>query len=115
MYFSRFALASALALPLVYGATGSFSYDPEHEYGPDNWYNLAIDGNVCDGRKNSPIAVETHGCDRFEDYRFVVSCYISFPPLGFWSQFVSFIIFSFLPFLDDRSYLCSMDLAPPIT
>jgi carbonic anhydrase len=76
MYFSRFALASAIALPLVSGATGFFSYDPEHEYGPDNWYNLAIDGNVCDGKKNSPIAVETHGCDRFEDYSFVVSCHI---------------------------------------
>lgn len=54
-------------------SSAAFSYDPTDEYGPANWYKLDIDGNACAGNKNSPIAVETTSCDRYENYRFVVS------------------------------------------
>jgi carbonic anhydrase len=76
MFFSHLALISLLmAAPMgaLAESSAAFSYDPTDEYGPANWYKLDIDGNACAGNKNSPIAVETSSCDRYENYRFVVS------------------------------------------
>jgi carbonic anhydrase len=76
MYISQLALASILAsFPLsASGITSAaFSYDPDADNGPDHWKDLDIGGNQCDGSSNSPIAVETHGCDRYENYKMVVS------------------------------------------
>jgi carbonic anhydrase len=56
------------------GATSAaFSYDPNSEYGPEHWGDLLIDGNQCNGSSNSPVAIESGGCDRYEDYKFSVS------------------------------------------
>ncbi len=76
MYISQLALASILAsFPLsASGITSAaFSYDPDADNGPDHWKDLEIDGNQCGGESNSPIAVETHGCDRYEEYTMSVS------------------------------------------
>jgi carbonic anhydrase len=77
MILSRFTFAYFLSIataPVVHASTAAqFSYDPDSVYGPQNWGNVAVDGNACDGMKNSPIAVETTSCDRFEDYVFAVS------------------------------------------
>lgn len=51
----------------------SFSYDPHAENGPSNWGKLPIDDNQCDGTSNSPIAIQTYECDRYEDYILNVS------------------------------------------
>lgn len=56
----------------------TFSYDPHAETGPDNWGKLDIENNQCNGMSNSPIAIETHHCDRYEDYVFNVSFYSPF-------------------------------------
>jgi carbonic anhydrase len=79
MFISRSALFSFLvtAAPtstLVHAATSAaFSYDPTSDVGPDNWGLLPLDGNQCDGEKNSPIAVTTSGCTRYANYQFDVS------------------------------------------
>lgn len=49
-----------------------FSYDPNLENGPQHWGKLLIDDNTCDGPRNSPIAVATRSCDRWDDYQFNV-------------------------------------------
>ena len=49
-----------------------FSYDPNSENGPQNWGKLDIPGNVCDGEWNSPVAVATRKCNRWENYEFSV-------------------------------------------
>jgi carbonic anhydrase len=83
MVLSRLALVSfLLAAPGAYAATGAaFSYDPDVENGPSQWGALEIDGNACDGEKNSPIAVATGTCDRYEDYKMDVSEYVYLFPL----------------------------------
>jgi carbonic anhydrase len=80
MIASRVEIVSFLAgaASLLMGASASeegvvFSYDPNSEFGPSKWGDLDIDGNECTGESNSPIAVETSGCTRFEDYSFSVS------------------------------------------
>jgi carbonic anhydrase len=70
---ATFAYFCIAAFPVVHAAVGAFSYDPNSAVGPQNWGTLAIDDNACEGTKNSPIAVETTSCDRFEDYVFSVS------------------------------------------
>jgi carbonic anhydrase len=76
MFVSRTALATLLlAAPAAYAATSAaFSYDPNADNGPSNWGDLVIDGNACDGEKNSPIDVATRACDRFGSYKFSVCC-----------------------------------------
>jgi carbonic anhydrase len=76
MIFARltFAYLCIAAVPVVHASSeASFSYDPNSDVGPQNWGLLPIEENACDGTKNSPIAVETTSCDRFEDYVFSVS------------------------------------------
>jgi hypothetical protein len=77
MFVSRVEIVSFLAAASLMGASAStstpFSYDPTSELGPSKWGNLEIDGNVCDGESNSPIAVDTSDCTRFEDYTLSVS------------------------------------------
>ena len=51
----------------------SFSYDLHATTGPDNWGKLDIENNQCGGTSNSPIAITTHDCDRYEDYVLNVS------------------------------------------
>jgi carbonic anhydrase len=77
MVLSRSALVSfLLAAPGAYAATGAaFSYDPDSVVGPSSWGDLEIDGNACNGESNSPIAVTTGSCDRYEDYEMDVSEY----------------------------------------
>jgi carbonic anhydrase len=75
MFVSRSAVLSfLLAAPMAVNAatSASFSYEPNADNGPANWGTLAIDGNACDGDSNSPIAVETGPCDRYEDYKMKV-------------------------------------------
>jgi carbonic anhydrase len=76
--FSRAVLLSfflATAGPM--GAFAAFSYDPTNlEIGPAKWGELPIEGNVCNGQSNSPIAVESMACTKFEDYKFTVSTLI---------------------------------------
>ena len=77
MIFSRFSAACFLAIAaktqLASGASAAFSYDPLAENGPQNWAKLPLEGNVCNGNKNSPVAVETRSCDKFANYTFSVS------------------------------------------
>jgi len=72
MFLSRVEIVSFLAAASLMGASAdsssAFSYDPASDLGPANWGGLDIEGNVCDGSSNSPIAVETSGCTKFEDY-----------------------------------------------
>ena len=74
MHFTKLAIASLSTLLVAHADNGSFSYDPSSSSGPANWGKLNVTNNECSGQKNSPIAVETHPCDRFEDYTFNVSC-----------------------------------------
>jgi carbonic anhydrase len=84
MFVSPATLLSFLvAAPMaVHAATGAaFSYEPNAEYGPANWGKLPIEGNACDGESNSPVAVQTGPCDRYEDYKMKVrkkSTYIQY-------------------------------------
>jgi carbonic anhydrase len=76
--FYRVALLSFLATAAPMGGFAAsegvaFSYDPNVETGPAFWGDLPIAGNVCNGKNNSPIAVESMSCTRFEDYKFTVS------------------------------------------
>jgi carbonic anhydrase len=73
MIFSRVTFAYFLFIAAVPATEAQFSYDPNSAVGPQNWGTLDIAGNACEGTKNSPIAVETTSCDRFEDYVFSVS------------------------------------------
>jgi carbonic anhydrase len=91
MIFSRSSVTAALvalALPLLASAIlasaqeggifassqeGVFNYDPTSPLGPSHWGDLHIDGNQCNGRKNSPINVEDPGCTIFADYKLTVS------------------------------------------
>jgi hypothetical protein len=75
MVLSRLALVSFL---LAAPGAAAFSYDPaDVDFGPSSWGDLAIDGiNDCNGESNSPIAVATGPCDRYEDYKMDVSEYI---------------------------------------
>jgi carbonic anhydrase len=79
--FSRAALLSSLAAAPMGAFAASegaaFSYDPNVETGPAYWGDLKIEGNVCNGKKNSPIAVKSMSCTQFEDYKFTVSTLIS--------------------------------------
>jgi carbonic anhydrase len=73
MVLSRSVLVSFFLA--THGA--AFSYDPaDMEFGPSSWGDLAIDGNACNGESNSPIAVATGPCDRYEDYKMDVSEYV---------------------------------------
>mmetsp|Transcript_19321 Transcript_19321/g.36081 ORF Transcript_19321/g.36081 Transcript_19321/m.36081 type:complete len:350 (+) Transcript_19321:222-1271(+) len=50
-----------------------YDYDPASLHGPDLWHNLHYeDGteNQCGGHKNSPINIQEHACDTFQDYIF---------------------------------------------
>ena len=67
------ALAMASNMDGAMAADGEFSYNPAADNGPANWGAVPVDGNACNGQKNSPIAVTTGKCDRFEDYTFSVS------------------------------------------
>ena len=60
----------ATAVPTMAGS--GFCYDENTECGPSNWGTLQIDGNQCDGTKNSPIAIEDTGCTMYLDYDFQV-------------------------------------------
>ena len=73
------ALAMASNMDGAMAADGEFSYNPAADNGPANWGAVPVDGNACNGQKNSPIAVTTGKCDRFEDYTFSVSVrFVSF-------------------------------------
>ena len=77
MFTSRVEIVSFLAAASLMDASASsastFSYDPTSEFGPSKWGALEIDGNACNGESNSPIAVETSRCTRFENYSLSVS------------------------------------------
>lgn len=75
MFASCFALLTLLATPTIILGSESGQYDYHHDspYGPSNWGSLPIDNNSCNGKKNSPIAVETSACDVKADYIFTVS------------------------------------------
>jgi hypothetical protein len=77
MFASPVAILSFLAAAPLMGTSAesgaTFSYDPNSELGPSHWGDLEIDHNECNGESNSPIAVETSGCTRFENYNFSVS------------------------------------------
>jgi hypothetical protein len=79
MFISRltllsFLVTSAPTATLVHADTSvAFSYDPLSDVGPANWGLLPLDGNQCDGEKNSPIAVATSACTLYANYHFDVS------------------------------------------
>jgi carbonic anhydrase len=77
MHFSRSpltALVALAALPLFASAAeGVFSYDAASPDGPSNWGDIVMINNQCNGRKNSPIAVEDPGCTMYADYNLTVS------------------------------------------
>jgi carbonic anhydrase len=77
MLFSRSSVTAALvALTLPHftsAADGVYSYDSASPFGPANWGDVVLDNNQCNGRKNSPIAVEDPGCTIYADYNLNVS------------------------------------------
>jgi carbonic anhydrase len=73
MFASRVEIVSFLVAASLTGAGADFSYDPNAEFGPSSWGNLAMNGNVCNGTSNSPIDVKTSCCTRFQNYIFNVS------------------------------------------
>jgi carbonic anhydrase len=80
MFSSATLLSFLAAAPMgAFAASkgAAFSYDPNVETGPAFWKDLPIEGNVCNGKKNSPIAVESMSCTQFEDYKFTVSTLIN--------------------------------------
>lgn len=83
MVFSRFSLttlAALAALPLLTSAAaGVYSYDAASDVGPSHWGDVELVGNQCNGRKNSPIAVEDPGCTMYADYKLTVSLIESNP------------------------------------
>jgi len=72
MFASRFARLALLAAPtfILGSESGKYDYHTDSPYGPSNWGSLPIDHNSCNGKKNSPIAVETSACDVKADYIF---------------------------------------------
>jgi carbonic anhydrase len=78
MFVSRVEIVSFLAAASLVGSANAaggvvFSYDPTSELGPSKWGDLDVADNACTGESNSPIAVDSSGCTRFEDYSFSVS------------------------------------------
>jgi carbonic anhydrase len=77
MLFSRSSLTTLVALaalPLFTSAAeGVYSYDPASPEGPSHWGDVALVNNQCNGRKNSPIAVQDPGCTKYADYNLTVS------------------------------------------
>jgi carbonic anhydrase len=78
MLFSRRSFLTALvaltALPLfTIAAEIVYSYDAASLEGPSHWGDIAVVDNQCNGRKNSPIAVEDPGCTMYADYNLTVS------------------------------------------
>ena len=64
------AITALVGLPLAAG----YSYDPDAADGPPRWSLLLTDGeNQCDGKSNSPIAIESMECTDFEKYEMQVS------------------------------------------
>jgi len=73
MFRSSALLLSLLAASLSFSdaaTSAPFSYDPEDPNGPQNWHTLPMSNNQCAGKKNSPIPIESRGCDRYDDYEF---------------------------------------------
>jgi len=93
MPFTKLAIAFLSTFIIAHADEGSFSYDPSSSTGPASWGDLALEGNQCNGQKNSPIAVQSRPCDRFEDYVFMGgSCPIgnmtySLTPTGMKAEF----------------------------
>jgi len=50
---------------------GKFSYDPALG-GPQSWSKLAVEGNQCNGKKQSPIAIRPTGCNLGANYELKV-------------------------------------------
>jgi hypothetical protein len=68
------ALITSATLPLQ---TAAASYDYNYE-DFRAWNDFA--GSSCNGLKNSPVAIKTKDCTRYEDYAFTVSkCYVRVP------------------------------------
>lgn len=71
-----FVRSSALAifLYLADNASGAldYSYNPMASNGPPKWgtVNTGDSPNDCDGKSNSPVALESSGCDVYADYSF---------------------------------------------
>lgn len=64
MLFKATILYLVISLPSVMGASGDYSYDPNAEFGPQNWGNVVIEGaeNQCNGNSNSPISLPSMEC-----------------------------------------------------
>ena len=72
----KFIALALSALPVVFSAGGSFSYQPDSDKGPLSWGSLDLGPytvNECGGSAQSGIDVPTSSCDVFDDYIFSVS------------------------------------------
>lgn len=72
-----FVRSSALAIFLCLadnarGAYIDYSYNPMAANGPPKWgtVNTGESPNECDGKSNSPVALESSDCDEYADYTF---------------------------------------------
>ena len=64
------AAATSFASPALADA-GRFSYDPNLG-GPETWSTLAVEGNQCSGRKQSPIDIRPTACNVGANYEMKV-------------------------------------------